>query len=114
MSPPTEEATSLARGDVAPQHRPRGPHPLPAFLQTVTEAVGGDRARIAAVLAGVRAYQRHPYRRALAPPPAAARMGSVRLLDYGGEGRPVVFVPSLINPPSVLDLRGPLPQPVHA
>ena len=59
---------------------------------------------MAAVLAGVRAYQAHPYRRALPAPPAVARIGSVRLLDYGGVGRPVVFVPSLVNPPSVLDL----------
>ncbi|MBU2016016.1 MAG: alpha/beta hydrolase [Alphaproteobacteria bacterium] len=44
-----------------------------------------------------------------APPPAPASMvqvGSARLLRYGVEnGRaPVVFVPSLINPPQVLDL----------
>ncbi|MFC3711639.1 alpha/beta hydrolase [Sphingoaurantiacus capsulatus] len=104
MSPPDEEATSLARGNVAPQQRPRGPHPLPAFLQIVAEAVGGDRGRIATVLAGVRAYQAHPYRRDLPAPPTVAQVGSVRLLDYGGSGRPVVFVPSLVNPPSVLDL----------
>lgn len=59
---------------------------------------------MAAVLAGVRAYQEHPYRRELPPPPAVAQIGAVRLLDYGGEGRPAVFVPSLINPPTVLDL----------
>lgn len=70
----------------------------------MTGAVGGDRARVAAVLAGVRAYQAHPYRRSLAAPAAAARIGGVRLLDYGGSGRPTVFVPSLVNPPSVLDL----------
>lgn len=70
----------------------------------VTEAVGGDRAPIAAVLAGVRAYQAHPYRRTLPAPASVARIGGVRLLDYGGSGRPVVFVPSLVNPPSVLDL----------
>ncbi len=56
------------------------------------------------MLAGVRAYQAHPYRRALAPPPTVAQIGSVRLFDYGGSGRPAVFVPSLVNPPSVLDL----------
>jgi polyhydroxyalkanoate synthase len=96
--------TSLARGNVASQQRPRGPHPLPAFLQIAAEAVGGDRARMAAVLAGVRAYQAHPYRRTLPAPPTIAQIGSVRLLDYGGDGRPAVFVPSLVNPPSVLDL----------
>ena len=95
---------SLARGDVAPQQRPRGPHPLPAFLRVITDAVDGDRARIGAVLAGIRAYQSHPYRRALAAPHTVARIGGVRLLDYGGSGTPAVFVPSLVNPPSVLDL----------
>lgn len=59
---------------------------------------------MAAVLAGVRAYQAHPYRRALPAPPAVAQIGGVRLLDYGGAGTPAVFVPSLVNPPSVLDL----------
>lgn len=70
----------------------------------ITQAVEGDRARIAAVLAGVRAYQAHPYRRSLASPPTIAQIGSVRLLDYGGDGASAVFVPSLVNPPSVLDL----------
>ena len=32
--------------------------------------------------------------------------GRARLLDYGGSGRTVVFVPSLINPPFVLDMGG--------
>lgn len=59
---------------------------------------------MADVLAGVRAYQAHPYRRALSQPAEAARIGNVRLLDYGGTGRPAVFVPSLVNPPTVLDL----------
>lgn len=36
--------------------------------------------------------------------PVAVRVGRAALRDYGGVGRPVVFVPSLINPPSVLDL----------
>jgi len=104
MSQPNEGSSSLACGDVAPQQRPRGPHPLAAFLKIVSDAVDGDRERTAAVLAGVRAYQAHPYRRSLPAPPAAASVGGVRLLDYGGPGVPVVFVPSLVNPPSVLDL----------
>ena len=56
------------------------------------------------MLAGVRAYQSHLYVRTLRPPKAVAQVGATRLLDYGGSGRPVVFVPSLINPPTVLDL----------
>lgn len=33
-----------------------------------------------------------------------AKVGRATLRDYGSSGRPVVFVPSLINPPLVLDL----------
>ena len=36
--------------------------------------------------------------------PAIATAGRATLRDYGGSGRPVIFVPSLINPPFVLDL----------
>jgi polyhydroxyalkanoate synthase len=105
MSQPVDaEAASLARADVAPQQRPRGPHPLPVFLAMAAEAVDGDRDRLAAVLAGVRAYQAHPHARRLPSVPAIARVGNVRLLDYGGGGPPVAFVPSLVNPPTVLDL----------
>lgn len=35
---------------------------------------------------------------------ATRRQGRARLRDYGGNGRPLVFVPSLINPPFILDL----------
>lgn len=59
---------------------------------------------MAAALDGLKAYQeaeRPP------PPPAvpvAARAGRARLLDYGGDGPAAIFVPSLINPPTILDL----------
>jgi polyhydroxyalkanoate synthase len=35
---------------------------------------------------------------------ALAEARGATLRDYGGEGRPVVFIPSLINPPNVLDM----------
>jgi poly(3-hydroxyalkanoate) synthetase len=57
-----------------------------------------------ALLKGIAAYRRHPHRRALEDPPALWREGSARLLDFGGPGRPVLFVPSLVNRSSVLDL----------
>ncbi|GAA0737595.1 alpha/beta hydrolase [Sphingomonas japonica] len=39
-----------------------------------------------------------------APAEIAARHGRARVIDYGGSGRPTLVVPSLINPPIVLDL----------
>lgn len=60
--------------------------------------------RRAAVLAGLRSYQQAPRPAPRPAKPAIAAVGRARLLDYGGSGTPVVFVPSLINPPRVLDL----------
>lgn len=59
----------------------------------------------AALVRGIAAYRRHPHRRALEDPPAIWREGPARLLDYGpAGGRPVLFVPSLVNRAQVLDL----------
>lgn len=65
------------------------------------------RARTDRFLSGIETYRSHPYRRALADPPAVWTEGATRLLDYG-EGapgaRPILVVPSLINRAYVLDL----------
>ncbi|UIJ46701.1 alpha/beta fold hydrolase [Sphingomonas cannabina] len=60
--------------------------------------------RRAAALAGLARYQSAERDPRPVPMPEVARAGRACLRDYGGEGRPVVFVPSLINPPHVLDL----------
>jgi polyhydroxyalkanoate synthase len=57
-----------------------------------------------ALIAGIAAYRRHPYQRTLADPPTLWSAGSSRLLDYGGDGPTVLFVPSLVNRAYVLDL----------
>jgi len=57
-----------------------------------------------ALLAGIAAYRRHPFQRAIADPPAIWAEGSSRLLDYGGKGRTLLVVPSLVNRSYVLDL----------
>ncbi|HEU4960427.1 MAG TPA: alpha/beta hydrolase [Sphingomonas sp.] len=62
--------------------------------------------RRAKALAGLRAYQVADRGAARPRPAAVQRIGRVGLVDYGGTGRPVVFVPSLINPPFILDLAG--------
>jgi polyhydroxyalkanoate synthase len=74
------------------------------FLQLLREDAGEDAARIAAVLRGVRAYQQAPRDRPMRRPRKIARRGRASLRDYGGEGTPIVFVPSLINGPEILDL----------
>jgi polyhydroxyalkanoate synthase len=71
------------------------------MLRSETE---GDPDRMAAALAGLRAYQAAKRPAPPPPMPIVARAGRATLRDHGGEGRPVLFVPSLINAPDVLDL----------
>jgi polyhydroxyalkanoate synthase subunit PhaC len=77
-----------------------GPEPVGAALD---REIG---RRAAAFLAGLDAYRRHPYRRAMPRVPVLWRAGAVRLLDYGRSrgGAAVLLVPSLINRYYVLDL----------
>ena len=80
--------------------------PVP-FLDSVTREA---RSRLETFVTGVKAYQVHPYRRGLQPPPPVWRQGSASLLAYGevgdgpSKGPSVVFIPSLINRAYILDL----------
>lgn len=89
--------------DFALQH---GPRPLPLFLDMLRSETEGSQERRLAALAGLRRYQEAPRARPRREKPARLRKGRARLRDYGGpaDGPPVVVVPSLINPPFVLDL----------
>ena len=84
--------------------RARGPHPLPLFLATVQAVCGADRARLTRVLAGLARYQQALPTPPRAPWPEVARVSGVALRAGAAAGAPVVLVPSLINPPDVLDL----------
>ncbi len=64
----------------------------------------GAPERLAKALAGLRRYQEAPRAAPAEPPTSVARLLGARVRDYGGAGPPVLFVPSLINPPSILDL----------
>jgi polyhydroxyalkanoate synthase subunit PhaC len=77
---------------------------LPFFLELLRSETAASPERRAAALAGLAAYQRAPRPAQRPPKPAIAAAGRAQLRDYGGSGMPVVFVPSLINPPLVLDL----------
>ncbi len=58
----------------------------------------------ATLVSGIAAYRAFAYRRDIPDPPAIWEEGETRLLDFGGEGPAVLFVPSLINRAYILDL----------
>ncbi len=60
--------------------------------------------QLARVLAGLRRYQEAPRAAPLEDAPVLAERMGAALRDYGGDGPDILFVPSLINPPNVLDL----------
>ena len=88
--------------DAASQH---GPRPLPLFLELLRHETAGHPERTAKALAGLRAYQNATRR---IPPtlPVLYEVGSAAILGLEGTGTapPIVFIPSLINPSSILDL----------
>ncbi len=97
------------RPDAPAPLRRRGPRPLLLHLATKNAPPPTpDRPPPPEIdrelLAGIAAYRRHPYVRDLIDPPAIWHEGDSRILDYGGAGPPVLFVPSLINRAYVLDL----------
>ncbi|WP_029014717.1 alpha/beta fold hydrolase [Niveispirillum irakense] len=62
------------------------------------------RRRIDRFFTGLERYRNHPYQRDIEDAPTLWREGTARLLDFGGQGRPVLFVPSLVNRGYILDL----------
>ena len=87
----------------APQHE-RAPRPLPLFLELLREVAERDPALASEALAGLLAYEQAPRRERPEPKPEIARVRGAALRDHGGSGPPAVLVPSLINPPRILDL----------
>ncbi|SDD80098.1 alpha/beta fold hydrolase [Kordiimonas lacus] len=57
------------------------------------------------MLRGIAKYIAHPYKRPESAAALALKIGSCRLYDFGGSGKPILMVPSLINPHYVLDLK---------
>ena len=73
--------------------------PLPdlAMIEELTAEIGG-------VLDGLRLYQTHPYRRCVPGARTFWTRGSTRVIDYGGDGMPILVVPSMINRATIMDL----------
>ena len=85
------------------QHE-RAPRPLPLFLELVREVAERDPELARQALAGLKAYERAERATAPPPKPEVARVNATCLRDHGGAGPPAVLVPSLINPPHILDM----------
>ena len=64
----------------------------------------GDSQRMDRALRGLRLYQEAERQPPMPSPPPVAEVHGATLRDYGGEGRDLLVIPSLINPPNILDL----------
>ena len=87
--------------EVVTENRPR---PLPLFLDLVREMAQQDPDMARRALAGLALYQKAERVGHNRPQHIFAKEGRVSLIDYGGDGDPVMFIPSIINPHIILDL----------
>lgn len=94
---------SLLPDECALQHG-RAPRPLPLFLEMVRTVGETDPATARAALEGLARYEQAPRLEKQIARPVAESLKGARLYDFGGDGPPAILVPSLINPPHVLDL----------
>jgi polyhydroxyalkanoate synthase len=85
------------------QHE-RAPRPLPLFLELLREVSERDPALARDALTGLKTYETVPRRNRPTPRTEVATVRGASLRDHGGTGPPAVLVPSLINPPRILDL----------
>lgn len=84
-----------------------GPHPLALHLTNswVAASTHQDLGLVSNFLRGVARYQASDFTRPQPHYPILAQLGPSRVRDYGPSGGvPVLVVPSLINPATVLDL----------
>ena len=95
------DSVTDAHAAVQQSHAPR---PLPLFLELVRIVSETEPELAAQALAGLAAYEAAPRTVQRPQRPVLARARGATLRDCGGSGPPVVLVPSLINPPDVLDL----------
>jgi polyhydroxyalkanoate synthase subunit PhaC len=86
----------------------RGPHPLAAHLAASWAAAletPDPQAQMQHFHAGIALYQAHSYTRVLPEMPVVAEAAGIMLRDYGpATGKPLLVIPSLVNPATVLDL----------
>jgi polyhydroxyalkanoate synthase len=76
------------------------------FLELVRKESAGNPALAGKALAGLDLYATAARIPRPPQPPSVATLGGACLRNHGGSGRPLVLVPSPINPPHILDLDG--------
>ena len=74
------------------------------FLELVRQQAARNPELARAALAGLERYAAAPRIKRDPPPPVVASIGGSCLRTHGGDGPPLLLVPSLINPPHILDL----------
>jgi len=74
------------------------------FLELVRMMAERDPKLARAALDGLCAYEQAERAPLLTPHPLTARAGPASLRDHGGAGPVAILIPSLINPPHILDL----------
>ncbi len=85
---------------------PHSPRPLPLFLELVRQESVRHPALARKALTGLDLYATAARIPRAPKPPSVATLGGACLRSHGGSGRPLILVPSLINPPHILDLDG--------
>jgi polyhydroxyalkanoate synthase len=74
------------------------------FLELVRMTAEHDPQLARAALDGLSAYEQADRPAPALPRTEVARVGPARLRDHGGAGPVAILIPSLINPPHILDL----------
>ena len=80
------------------------PRPLPLFLELVRMVSEREPQLAAKALQGLASYENALRAQPRQPGPVLAQCGAATIRDHGGAGPPAVLVPSLFNPPGILDL----------
>ena len=74
------------------------------FLELLRQVSDKDPELAREALAGLKAYEIGSRQPPKPPMPEVARVRGACLRDHGGRGPPALLIPSLINPPRILDL----------
>ena len=95
MWPSLDSATKAALANLLAG---ANPNEIPQAVLTAAQE------KDSALLAGIAAYRRHPWVREMPDPPEIWREGDSCIRDFGGGGTALLFVPSLVNRATILDL----------